>query len=150
MLGPQIFMLSIFFHGENQEVDGLYISCQLFHIPYALSTSITGDASASVAPSYTCPSTWMLDVGCCSWKVFASLCYEFGYNASCIPFPDGSYYYLIIFKLWFYFKRFTIVKGHFQVQHCWNQIFLVLGLWLGEFKNGLFRVIDRPYGKSHG
>ena len=33
------------------------------------------------------------------------------------PFPDGSYYHLIIFKSWFYFKQFTIVRGHLQVQH---------------------------------
>ena len=56
-----------------------------------------------------------------------------------IPFPDGSYYHLIIFKSWFYFKQFTIVKGHLQVQHGWNQIFLVLGLWLGELKNDLLQ-----------
>lgn len=95
----------------------------------------SGDVSAFVAPSYTCPSTWMLDavleknLHLCAMSLATML--------ASIPFPDGSYYYLIIFKPWFYFKQFTIVKGHLQVQHCWNQIFLVLGLWLEELTNGL-------------
>lgn len=107
-------------------------------VPHTTCTehNISGDADATVAPSYTSPSTGMSDavlekyLHLCAMNLAATL--------ASIPFPDGSCYYLIIFKRWFYFKQFTIVKGHFQVQHCCNKIFLVLGLWLGEFKNGLF------------
>lgn len=98
--------------------------------------SISGDAGTTAAPSYTSPSTWRSDV---VLEKYLHLCaMNLATMLASIPFPDGSCYYLIIFKPWFYFKQFTIVKGHLQVQHCWNKIFLVLGLWLGEFKNGLF------------
>lgn len=133
MLGSHRLMSFIFFHWENKEVDDLYISCQLFHKTHTLNTSI----GTSVAPSYTCSSTWMLDA---ALEEYLHLCtMSLAALPASIPFPDGSYYHLIIFKPWFYFKQFTIVKGHLQVWHYWNQIFLVLGLWLGEFKNDLLQ-----------
>lgn len=148
MVGSYRFMSFIPFHWENKEVDDEYIFCWLFHKPHALNKGISGDVIASVTQSYTCPSPWMLDgtlekyVHLCAMSLAAILVR--------IPFPDGSYYHLIIFKPWFYFKQFTIVKGHHKVQYCWNQIVWVLGLWLGAFKNGHFWVIDRPYGEIHG
>lgn len=135
MLGSHRFISFISFHWKNKEANDLYISCQLFHKPHAFNTSISGDAIASMAPSCTCPTTWRLDAAL--EKYLHLYAVSLARMLASIPFPDGRYYHLIIFKLWFYFKQFTIVKGHLQVQRCWNQIFLVLGPWLRGFKNVL-------------
>lgn len=110
MLNSYRFMSFTSFHWENKEVDDVYNPCQLLHKPHAMSIGISGDTAASVAPSYTCSSTWILN------DVLEKDCTSVGMSLATvlgsIPFPDGSYYVPNYFKPWFYFKQFTIVKGH--------------------------------------
>lgn len=83
----------LFPFAEKTDMDDLAVCCQLPHKPHTWRAS-REDARVSVAPTCTCPSTWLLEATLDKYLRVCALS-PATMHAN-IPSPDGSYYHLII------------------------------------------------------